>query len=152
MTTQAASFTSHIGMQAIKEVYKKNLLKAVITATALHLAIIGVYYLVGYLAEEEEPTMTVRIMKYTDLGPPPSITNTEAAPQVAVSVPVTKPSVGVPVTTEVLAYWPIWATPVSVQRVEAPGASSVTGQVMLPSRLSTSTMLVSVTLPVLVMR
>ena len=39
----------------------------------------------------------VRIMKYTDLGPPPSITNSEAAPQVAVTVPVAKPTVGVPV-------------------------------------------------------
>jgi protein TonB len=97
MTTQAASFSSHIGTQTIKEVYKKNLLRAVITATVIHLAMIGTYYLVGYLTEDEEPTMTVRIMKYTDLGPPPSITNTEAAPQVAVSVPVTKPSVGVPV-------------------------------------------------------
>jgi len=97
MTTQTASFTSHVGMQAIKEVYKRNLLKAVIAATLIHLLIIGSYYLAGWLAEDEEPTMTVRIMKYTDLGPPPSITNTEAAPQVAVSVPVTKPSVGVPV-------------------------------------------------------
>jgi periplasmic protein TonB len=95
--TAAATFSSHSGMQEIKEVYKKNLLRALIIATALHLAIIGSYYLAGWLAEEEEPTMTVRIMKYTDLGPPPSITNTEAAPQVAVSVPVSKPSVGVPV-------------------------------------------------------
>ncbi len=98
MTNQArATFSSHSGMQEVKEVYKRNLLRALIIATALHLAIIGSYYLAGWLAEEEEPTMTVRIMKYTDLGPPPSITNTEAAPQVAVSVPVSKPSVGVPV-------------------------------------------------------
>lgn len=98
MTAQAATvYTSHSGMREIKELYKKYLLRALIIATVLHLGIIGIYYLAGYLAEEEEPTMTVRIMKYTDLGPPPSITNTEAAPQVAVSVPVSKPSVGVPV-------------------------------------------------------
>jgi protein TonB len=97
MTTTAIIEASHAGMQEIKGVYKKNLLRALIIASSLHLMVIGVYYLAGYLAEEEEPTMTVRIMKYTDLGPPPSITNTEAAPQVAVSVPVTKPSVGVPV-------------------------------------------------------
>lgn len=98
MTAQtAAASVAHEGMQEIKAVYKKNLLRAVIIASVLHFAIIGSYYLIGYLGQEEEPTMTVRIMKYTDLGPPPSITNTEAAPQVAVSVPVTKPSVGVPV-------------------------------------------------------
>lgn len=97
MTAQAAVLTSHVGMQEIKQTYKKNLTRALIIATAMHLAAVGAYYLVGYLQEEEEPTMTVRIMKYTDLGPPPSITNSEAAPQVAVSVPVSKPSVGVPV-------------------------------------------------------
>lgn len=94
---EVTSYTSHLGMQAIKEVYKRNLLRAAIAATAIHLGMIGAYYGAGYLMEEEEPTMTVRIMKYTDLGPPPSMTNTEAPPQVAVSVPVTKPSVGVPV-------------------------------------------------------
>jgi protein TonB len=41
--------------------------------------------------------MMVRILKYSELGPPPSITNTEAAPQVAVSVPIAKPTVGIPV-------------------------------------------------------
>ncbi len=97
MTNTAIMEASHAGMQEIKGVYKRNLLRALIIAASLHLMVIGVYYLAGYLGEEEEPTMTVRIMKYTDLGPPPSITNTEAAPQVAVSVPVTKPSVGVPV-------------------------------------------------------
>jgi len=97
MMNTAIVETSHAGMEEIKGVYKKNLLRALIIAVSLHLMVIGSYYLVGYLAEEEEPTMIVRIMKYTDLGPPPSITNTEAAPQVAVSVPVSKPSVGVPV-------------------------------------------------------
>lgn len=98
MTTQtAAVLTSHEGMQEIAGVYKKNLLRAIIIATAIHLGFIGTYYFAGWLGEDDEPVMTVRIMKYTDLGPPPSITNNEAAPQVAVSVPVTKPSVGVPV-------------------------------------------------------
>lgn len=98
MTTQAAAvFTSHSGMQEIKEVYKRNLLRAMLIATGMHLAVIGIYYGAGYLGEEEEPAATVRIMKYTDLGPPPSIMDNEVAPQVAVSVPVTKPSMGVPV-------------------------------------------------------
>jgi protein TonB len=39
----------------------------------------------------------VRIMKYTDLGPPPSIQSNEVAPSVAAAGPAVKPSIGVPV-------------------------------------------------------
>ncbi|MEK6552477.1 MAG: energy transducer TonB, partial [Bacteroidota bacterium] len=37
-----------------------------------------------------------RVLKYSDLGPPPSITN-EAPPQITVAGPVAPPTVGVPV-------------------------------------------------------
>jgi len=117
-------------MQEIKAVYKKNLLRALIIAVSLHLMVIGTYYLAGYLAEEEEPTMTVRIMKYTDLGPPPSITNTEAAPQVAVSVPVTKPSVGVPVPVPDAEVNPeqTIATQQELSDIQAPAISTGEGE------------------------
>ena len=39
----------------------------------------------------------VRILKYSELGPPPSITSSSAAPAVAVAAPSVKPSVGIPV-------------------------------------------------------
>jgi protein TonB len=39
----------------------------------------------------------VRIMKYSDLGPPPSITNANTPPPMAVSAPAAKPTVGAPV-------------------------------------------------------
>jgi protein TonB len=97
MTAKEIVTLSHSGTQALKALYTRHLLLALIIATSLHLGVIGIYYLGGYLAEEDDPIVTVRIMKYTDLGPPPSMQNTEAAPQVAVSVPVAKPSVGVPV-------------------------------------------------------
>src|SRR5207249_9644086 len=66
-------------------------------AIGLHFAGIGGYYLAQVLSAGDEPVAMVRLMKYSELGPPPSITNTEAAPQVQVSVPVAKPTVGVPV-------------------------------------------------------
>jgi len=47
--------------------------------------------------EEEEPVYTVRILKYSDLGPPPSLANNEAAPQVAITAPAARPTVGIPV-------------------------------------------------------
>ncbi len=130
MTNTAIIEASHAGMQEIKAVYKKNLLRALIIAVSLHLMVIGTYYLAGYLAEEEEPTMTVRIMKYTDLGPPPSITNTEAAPQVAVSVPVTKPSVGVPVPVPDAEVNPeqTIATQQELSDIQAPAISTGEGE------------------------
>jgi protein TonB len=68
-----------------------------IFAAALHLAAVGVYWGSIYLAQEEEPTAIVRIMKYSDLGPPPSISSAAAVPAVAVSGAAVRPSVGVPV-------------------------------------------------------
>jgi protein TonB len=97
MTAEVAAATLHYGMRELKKLYQKYATIALVSAIALHGLIIGGYYLSQVLGQEEEPTMTVRIMKYSELGPPPSITNAEAAPQVAVSVPVAKPTVGIPV-------------------------------------------------------
>lgn len=88
---------SHYGMRELRAMYQKYAGWAFVGALLVHGTGIGGYYLAQVLGEEEEPVFNVRMMKYTDLGPPPSITNTEAAPQVAVTVPVAKPTVGVPV-------------------------------------------------------
>jgi protein TonB len=47
--------------------------------------------------EDDEPVHYVRILKYTDLGPPPSLQNTQAAPAVQVAAAAVKPSIGIPV-------------------------------------------------------
>jgi protein TonB len=85
------------GMRELRGLYQKYASMALAIAIGLHCIIIGGYYLMQVLSAEEDPVMTVRILKYTELGPPPSITNNEAAPQVQVSVPVAKPTVGIPV-------------------------------------------------------
>ena len=97
MTAKAVVATAGYGMRELKGMYQKYAGMALTFAIVAHFFVIGVYYLVGYLSQDDEPVMTVRIMKYSELGPPPSITNTEAAPQVQVTVPVAKPTVGVPV-------------------------------------------------------
>lgn len=97
MTAQSVTVTTHYGMRELRSLYQKYGTYALTSAILLHFLVIGGYYLYQYLSADEEPTMTVRIMKYSELGPPPSITNTEAAPQVQVSVPVAKPTIGVPV-------------------------------------------------------
>jgi len=97
MTAKTVALSVQYGMRELRSLYQKYATYALIAAVSIHLFIIGTYYIVGFLSEEEEPIAMVRIMKYPDLGPPPSITNTEAAPQVAVTVPVAKPTVGIPV-------------------------------------------------------
>ncbi|MBI4549285.1 MAG: energy transducer TonB [Ignavibacteriae bacterium] len=97
MTTQTIAVATTFRTQDIRRLYQRHLTMALVIAVVVHFLAIATYYLVGYFSEEEEPVALVRLMKYSELGPPPSITNTEAAPQVAVTVPVAKPTVGVPV-------------------------------------------------------
>ena len=101
MTAQTAAVAVQdgvqYGMRELRQLYKKYAMTGLIVATLLHAIVIGGYYLMQILNEDDEPTMTVRITKYSELGPPPSITDAEAAPQVQVEVPVAKPTIGVPV-------------------------------------------------------
>jgi protein TonB len=97
MTAKSVILSASYGMREIRSLYQKYASIALTFAIVVHFLIIGVYYLVGYLSTEEEPVMTVRIVKLSELGPPPSITESESAPAVAVSVPVAKPTVGIPV-------------------------------------------------------
>ena len=80
MTAKAIAATAQYGFQELRGFYNRHLGIALSVAVALHLLIIGGYYLVGYLSEEDEPVVMVRITKYTDLGPPPSMTDAETAP------------------------------------------------------------------------
>jgi len=85
------------GAAELKSVYQRNWLIGLAIATAVHALIIGAYYLAELLREEEPPMVTVKVMKYSDLGPPPSIANANAPPPVAVTAPQAKPTVGAPV-------------------------------------------------------
>ncbi|MFA6107469.1 MAG: TonB family protein [Candidatus Latescibacterota bacterium] len=54
------------------------------------------YFLGLRLLEENHGPAKVRLVTYAELGPPPSLTNQAAAPQIQVSVPVAPPTVGIP--------------------------------------------------------
>jgi TonB family protein len=87
--------------QARKELKKRlgfNLEMGLIISALLHAALIGSYYALQYYQslDEDIPMARVRIIKYSELGPPPSITNSMTAPIVGVAR-VTKPTVGTPV-------------------------------------------------------
>jgi protein TonB len=85
------------GATELKQAYQRYFSIALGIAVAIHAVIIGGYYLMEVLNQEEPPTRMVHIMKYSDLGPPPSIQSTNMPPPVAVSAPVSKPTVGAPV-------------------------------------------------------
>jgi len=85
------------GAYELRGLYQKYAIRALVLASIFHFAAIGTYYGAVYLTKEDEPVYTVRILKYSDLGPPPSITNSQAAPSVSVSATAAKPTVGTPV-------------------------------------------------------
>ena len=85
------------GAIEVKAIANKAMMIAISLSSTLALGTMGSYHGIGYLLEDEEPVRMVRLMKYTDLGPPPSIQNTQAAPAVAVAAAAVKPSIGIPV-------------------------------------------------------
>jgi len=87
------------GRFEIREVYKRNLIRAFVISTVIQFAGTGTYYGVKYLQEmgDDAPVRMVRIMKYTDLGPPPSLTNSAPLPSIGLSTGAVKPSIGIPV-------------------------------------------------------
>jgi protein TonB len=85
------------GRVEVKAVIPRNMVKGLLFSVALHLLVIGTYYAVQYVtADDDIPVVRVRVMKYSDLGPPPSIAATPPPPSIGVAQ-VAKPSVGVPI-------------------------------------------------------
>ena len=84
------------GAAELKTVAQKYMIMGLIAGILICFSGVGTYHLAVWLNEDEEPVHMVRILKYTDLGPPPSLTN-QAAPAVAVSGPAVRPSIGIPV-------------------------------------------------------
>jgi len=84
------------GAAELKAVAKKYMMLGLLVGIIISFSCVGTYHLVVWLNEDEEPVQMVRIVKYSELGPPPSLTN-QAAPAVAVSGPAVRPSIGIPV-------------------------------------------------------
>jgi protein TonB len=84
------------GASELKAVAQKYMLLGLVAGILVCFSAVGTYNLAVWLNEDEEPVHTVRILKYTDLGPPPSLTN-QAAPAVSAAGPAVRPSIGVPI-------------------------------------------------------
>ncbi len=101
MSEIAVPLKGVLEVHELKKNYQKYYTVALVIAAVIHFLLVGIYWASIYFAKEEAPPVrVVRVMKYSDLGPPPSITGAAAAvaPSVSVAGPVAaKPSVGIPV-------------------------------------------------------
>ncbi len=98
MAGATANVSGPYGVLELRKLYPKNVVRALIIATLVHLAAISSYYVAQWLKSEDEPIYSARVvLKYSDLGPPPSLSSSAAAPSVSVAGPSAKPTVGTPV-------------------------------------------------------
>ncbi|MEW6702061.1 MAG: TonB family protein [Bacteroidota bacterium] len=85
------------GAFELKKLYPRNFAIGVAVAIFFHFLAIGSYYFYQAVTKEDvDNAPVVRVLKYSELGPPPSVTS-EVPPQISVAGPVAKPTVGVPV-------------------------------------------------------
>lgn len=88
------------GYYELKKIYQRNFVKGIASSLILHLSLIGLYFGVLKAMEDDEAVTirTVKIMKYTDLGPPPSVEQKQATPPPpTIQQAAVKPSMGIPV-------------------------------------------------------
>lgn len=97
MTNTISVKNNIYGAFELKKLYPRNFSIGLIIAVVLHIIIITSYYFYLSMSKEEENVPTVRILKYSELGPPPSITN-DVPQQISVAPGSTAaPTVGIPV-------------------------------------------------------
>ena len=92
----AVKNSSDYGAFELKKIYHKNFTTGLTIAVIIHLFIIGSYIFIESISKDDESNVpTVRILKYSELGPPPSL-NDNTYEQIKVSAPEIKPNVGIP--------------------------------------------------------
>lgn len=101
--TTAVDYKNVYGAFELKRLYPRNYGYGFLGAILFHLLIIGVYFTIEAInasGEEDYANAPVVSMKYSEMGPPPSIVQ-EVAPQAAAqAAAAVKPNVGVPVPVE----------------------------------------------------
>jgi len=93
--TLVADQSTEYGAFELKRLYPKHFSIGMGIAVLIHLFLIGTYIFIQAITKDDDSNIaTVRILKYSELGPPPSLDNT-AAQALAVTAPVA-PTVGIP--------------------------------------------------------
>jgi len=97
LATSGGQPTAQYGSVELKAVQQKYWVIVLGIAVVIHILIVSSYYLGALLKSEEPPTVMVHLVKLSELGPPPSMQNTNTPPPIAVQAPTAKPTVGAPV-------------------------------------------------------
>ncbi len=84
-------------MNERKALYGRYMARGLTIAVVIHFSVIGAYYFFDILRGNEPPAIHVRLLKYSELGPPPSIAGENSPPPIAVSPPKVRPNAGSPV-------------------------------------------------------
>lgn len=86
------------GRVELKRTFHRNFMWGFAISVSLHLVAVGSYYASIFFgdADDNAPVLKVKLLKYSDLGPPPSISSVPLPPPVGIAAAV-KPSVGLPV-------------------------------------------------------
>lgn len=94
----AGSEQTRYGRYEIKKYFHRNFMRGMVVSFAIHAVVIGLYYIPQLISGDEEdiPMVKVRMVKYSELGPPPSISQVATPPPVGVQA-MAKPTVGTPV-------------------------------------------------------
>lgn len=124
---QAIEKITQYGAFELKALQQKYVRTGFLFAVGLMALGLGVDYAINKLGEEEDQIPVVRIINYTELGPPPSIA--QAPAQVAVNAPVARPTVGVPVPVPDAEVSPdqTIATQTELSKQAAPVTETTTG-------------------------
>ena len=85
------------GHPELRQIQNRNLFQGISIAVIIHLLLVGAYWGSQLVRREQEFRGPVKILKYSEIGPPPSINQANLAPPVAIEAPAVKPNVGVPV-------------------------------------------------------
>jgi protein TonB len=129
MTSATAAGRPDYGAAELKRTARKWMAWALAIAGLVHV-VLGAAYLVSQgLVKDEPPTRTVRVLKYSELGPPPSISSANAPAAVAVAVPEApiKPKIGVPVPVPDETVSPEQTTPTQQEMPASPAPVGDTG-------------------------
>jgi len=123
---------SSYGRVELRKSYKKYLLRGLLVGAAVELSAVGSYYGVQYLQQDDAAGLVrvVRIVKYSELGPPPSMTDAASLPQIAVATAAVKPSIGIPVPVPDAQVNPeqTFATQQQLSAVQSPATETGAGQ------------------------
>jgi len=92
-----ASMTEY-GRSELNGVFQKNYVLGLLISAMIHGLAIGSWHAAQHFREEEGIVYSanIRILKYSDLGPPPSVTARPSLPAVGVA-PIAKPEFGTPI-------------------------------------------------------